>query len=279
MLGKLLKYETKATARWFLPMYAGILLFAVLNKIFMLFNFSDRDVHGIPVFLQSLLGIVQAMTIFLYVMIIIATFALTFFIMLQRFYKNLLGDEGYLMFTLPVNASSHIWSKLLVSVFWTVCSVIVTILSVIVMAAYPEMFRDFALFCGKAFEVLFTRTGLNATAFFIELVLFMLVSLFAGNLVFYASISVGHTRGKHRVLYSFIAYIVFYMIQQIVTSLALVIAGMFMDTNYWADLIMDTAPTALIHTILIFSIVYQVVAGVVYYLITNYVLSKKLNLE
>ena len=279
MLGKLLKYETKATARWFLPMYGGILLFALFNKLFMLFNFSDMDVHGIPVFFQSILGIVQAMTVFLYVMIIVATFALTFFIMLQRFYKNLLGDEGYLMFTLPVDASSHIWSKLLVSVFWTVCSVIVTILSVIVMAAYPEMFQDFALFCEKAFQVLFTQTGLNATAFFIEFVLLVLISLFTGNLMFYASISVGHTRGKHRVLYAFVAYIVFYMIQQIITSVVIVVAGMVLDTNYWTDLMMDTAPTTLIHIIMIFSILYNVVAGIVYYLITNYVLSKKLNLE
>ena len=35
MLGKLLKYETKATARIFLPLYGALVLLAVINRFFM----------------------------------------------------------------------------------------------------------------------------------------------------------------------------------------------------------------------------------------------------
>ena len=39
MLKKLLKYEIRATARLFLPVFGAILLLAILNNIF--FNFND----------------------------------------------------------------------------------------------------------------------------------------------------------------------------------------------------------------------------------------------
>lgn len=37
-------------------------------------------------------------------------------ILIQRFYKNLLGSEGYLMFTLPVTVSQHLFSKTIIAV-------------------------------------------------------------------------------------------------------------------------------------------------------------------
>ena len=33
MLGKLMKYEFKATARWFIPIYAALILFALISRV------------------------------------------------------------------------------------------------------------------------------------------------------------------------------------------------------------------------------------------------------
>lgn len=52
-----------------------------------------------------------------------AAFVLTLIIQIQRFSKNLLGDEGYLMFTLPASVSQHITAKLVVAVLLDVLSV------------------------------------------------------------------------------------------------------------------------------------------------------------
>lgn len=43
-------------------------------------------------------------------------FVLVFII--DRFYKGLLGNEGYLMFTLPVTSTAHIASKALTSMIF-----------------------------------------------------------------------------------------------------------------------------------------------------------------
>ena len=48
----------------------------------------------------------------------------------QRFYKNLLGREGYLMHTLPVTETQLILSKLLTSMVWVLCSGLVGIVCI-----------------------------------------------------------------------------------------------------------------------------------------------------
>ena len=61
------------------------------------FNTSNKIISAIAVVMAIMYG-----------MVIIAAFVITLIVIIQRFYKNLLTDEGYLMFTLPVKAHSHI---------------------------------------------------------------------------------------------------------------------------------------------------------------------------
>ena len=51
-------------------------------------------------------------------------------VMIQRFYKNVLGDEGYLTLTLPVNVHEILWSKLIVSFVWFLATGLIAIASV-----------------------------------------------------------------------------------------------------------------------------------------------------
>ena len=138
MLGKLTKYEIKATARIFLPLYAGLLLFALINKVFIEINL-----------LQTKMAFLSAISGMIYFFIIVATFIITLVVMIQRFYKNLLSDEGYLMFTIPVTPSKHIISKMIVSILWAVVSVIAAVLSVLVLGYRKGIFGDIGTSFGK----------------------------------------------------------------------------------------------------------------------------------
>ena len=92
MLGKLIKYEFKATGRLLLPVYGALLLMGGVVNL-------GLTLQGkLPV-----LKFAQGVLIFAYVALMVAAFALSFFVVISRFYKNLICDEGYLMFTLPVN--------------------------------------------------------------------------------------------------------------------------------------------------------------------------------
>ena len=59
------------------------------------------------------------------VLAIIAACFLVFFIICAHFYRNLMTDEGYLTFTLPVKTSEILWSKLITAMLWTIISVVV----------------------------------------------------------------------------------------------------------------------------------------------------------
>ena len=100
MLGKLTKYEFKATARVLLPAYLALLLVTVLGKVLL----------AVPPVQEALNGAIAGFFVVIYMLMIMGVLFLTFFISVQRFYKNLLGDEGYLMHTLPVKVSTHILS-------------------------------------------------------------------------------------------------------------------------------------------------------------------------
>ena len=102
---KLLKYEWKACARICLPLYGAMLLMSVVSAL-MTTESAQNIMDGIP---TAILGM-------LYFALLIAVFVVTAVILIQRFYKNLLGDEGYLMFTLPVTVAQHIWSKVIIAV-------------------------------------------------------------------------------------------------------------------------------------------------------------------
>lgn len=52
------------------------------------------------------------MIVFLYAMFLCAVVVITFIVILLRFYKNLLQNEGYLMNMLPVKSWQHITAKL-----------------------------------------------------------------------------------------------------------------------------------------------------------------------
>ena len=123
MLTKLLKHEFRATARIMGPLYL------VLLAVALGFNFSARLMDSG----NFVLNMLAALVVMAYVVAITAVFIVAFILMLQRFYKNLLGDEGYLMHTLPVTESQLILSKLISSVVWMLCSSIVGIFSFAVM--------------------------------------------------------------------------------------------------------------------------------------------------
>lgn len=144
MLGKLMKYEFKATSRMLLPINGAMLLFALINRLFMELNFFQTGNMAI-----SALATVMAV---MYVMVIIAAFVITLIVIIQRFYKNLLTDEGYLMFTLPVKAHSHITSKGIVAFVWYLASFVVCALSIFILVVDQNCDRRPlpVLYCGAA---------------------------------------------------------------------------------------------------------------------------------
>lgn len=102
MLRKLLKHEFRATARIMVPVYL-VLLVTALGA-----NFSTRGILKTP---YAVLNILGSLLVMAFVVAIMAVCVVSFLLMIQRFYKNLLRDEGYLMLTLPASVHQQVWSS------------------------------------------------------------------------------------------------------------------------------------------------------------------------
>lgn len=118
MLGKLLKYELKATSKFFIPMYLVIVGMCILNGFFMT---SDNVVVGQRI-VVSIIGA-----------LLVALVTLTIIVCINRFRKNLLGDEGYLMFTIPAKTYKIILSKYICSILWITLTFLVTSISYFIL--------------------------------------------------------------------------------------------------------------------------------------------------
>ncbi|SCZ06372.1 hypothetical protein [Alkaliphilus peptidifermentans] len=266
MLKKLLKYEVQATSRIILPLYAALISLAIVNRV----------ISSIPILTWHA---PQIISMIIYNMILIGMFIMTFVMMIQRFYKNLLSDEGYLMFTLPIKSWMHIASKLLISMMWMVTSGIVALISIFIIAFDIIITKEFlhasVVFIGDFFRYFGPLSGL----FIFEILLVGVVGLASMVLMIYASIAIGHLFNRHKILASVGSYIVLTTISQILFIIMAVISS-YLPTPRHLSIANDLhGVEPIIHYVLWFVIIFSGILTSGYFILTNYILSKRLNLE
>jgi len=272
MLGKLMKYELKATARTLIPLYIALLTFAIINKIFIGTGLANKlDGFGSIPFILSIFGYGCTMA---------AVFIVTFFVIIQRFYKNLLGDEGYLMNTLPVTTITNLTSKLSIATFWNIISGFVAILSILIMAFNPDAFSSFFQDLFKGLSEGYSEVGIQIYILIIEVIILVLIYLLKSLTMIYASISIGHLFSKHRILSAFGAFMgLSFITGAISTGIAIAISFMGKNQNLFHQHLDTSSSMLAVHTFLICVILYNLVFFTAYFMITNYILKNKLNLE
>ena len=271
MLGKLLKNEMKATGRTLWPIYIGILLFAFINRFFAMNSSYDNTV------LYTLFERISAVA---YGFLLFGLVLVSIIIIVQRFYKNLLGDEGYLMFTLPVKTSQLIFSKIIAATCWIFISTIVAeISSLIILADWSSFVEFFRLLGINWHEIVAYSTELFGVPFWLAVIEFLaiaIISTFSGLLMIYAAISFGHLFKKHRLLAAFIGFFIFSILMTFVIIFLFTIPAVL---ETFETLVYSESPGGIVQAVMVFLLLYSSVFGVLYYFITHRVLNRKLNLE
>ena len=269
MLTKLLKHEFRATARIMGPLYL------VLLAVALGFNLSARLMDSG----NFVLNMLAALIILAYVAAIIGVFVVAFILMLQRFYKNLLGDEGYIMFTLPASVHQHVWSKLIVSAVWFILTGVVVVLSVLVLAFNVSFLTDLAEVFPKLFEQLNAYYAFNGTAFILEGLILLFAGCMTFSLQFYAALAVGHSFPNHKMALSVVFYFVFQFAMQILGAFLILALdeGPLYHLLMRLDFHIDGA--AAVHFAMWILIVLTALYGAVFYFVTALTLKKRLNLE
>lgn len=271
MLNKLLKYEFQATGRMFLPAYGVLIILAAIQRVML-----ELDIYSSNNVTVNILAMIVPAVFFAAV---VAVCVLTLVAMINRFHKNLLGREGYLMFTLPVSAAQLIWSKIIVAVIWSILSLITGILAFLIIFSQPmyinQFFNEFRMVLS---EVHGFGTG-NLILICIELLILAICSVVAFTLMIYLCLAIGQLSNKHRGLCAFGAFIgINIVINNILTA---IFAGLsrHIDISGFQNLINSMPYFSQMHFVFAGAIIAMAVEAAIYFLFTRYILTNKLNLE
>ena len=267
MPGKLIGYETKAFGRIMLPLYGAMLAFALFTGLSI--RFLPEDI------MQGLPGVLIFM---LYTFLMLAIIIMTCVLSVTRFYKNLLGEEGYLMFSLPTDTATLIASKVISVVIWSTLSAIVAVLSIalsVLGAGGIEPFRDIIEFMSYPEIVERLPSVLGVTTM---TVLIIIIGTAASIVRIYAGIAIGHQFNSHRILFSILALVAFNVIG---TTLSSILGSLGYYSGVFDSLsrIFDADTLQGLYLAQAGMIVLALVQVVFFGLLTWVLLDRKLNLE
>lgn len=266
MLGKLLKYEFQATGRLTLIFYAALVLMSAVMRLGM--EIVPDHIKRHSMFIIPSAGVVT-----IYIILFVAAFVVTWLLIIQRFFKNLIQNEGYLMHTLPVKTWQLITSKAIAASIWAILSIIVAMISLEILFGSFMDIPDLFIQIIHGFN--FNMSVLTTTSYSILTILIIIFFIVSNILILYASMAVGQTVNKHKILGSFAAYIVIRCALQVISLTFIIMIGeMSADFAFFPK-----DATAAIYLMLIFILLTELASCAVFFAITEYFMRKKLNLE
>ncbi len=270
MLGKLLKDEIKSYRFSMGITFLSALVITLLMKVMCMLPYhSDFKMF------------VQTITCSLFYYVIMAVVFAAQILVVVRFYTTMVGDRGYLTWTLPAKSSTILWSKLIGGGLWHFLSVIVMFVCLVLffVGSYWDMGFEISMMGEEFSEMVTDIAEIFKIQYIIPIILYILsciVFSFIGFLLFYFCIAVGQMFGKWRILASigtyfavmFVTYI-FSVILMIVSMGGVVVLQDFVEQSPFMFI------TMLMVILLICSI--AIFAGI--FAVTNRIFAKHLNLE
>ncbi len=266
MLTKLIRYEMKAFGRIILPLYAATIGMALIMGLGI--RVLDEDVYS---------NILGALIIMIFTTLILVTIVMTGVLCVQRFYSNLLGNEGYLMFSLPVGTHHLIMAKVIGSLIWTFLGVVAGACTVMAMGMMAIPLSDLMDF--------FKRVGLNLRLMSFEngwgqVIVWMIIVILAFTdflMQIYTAISIGHQWTNHRIMGGVLAFFGINTVQSIISRIITQI-GKYTGLT---GLIFSQAEEVSMSLWKLqgMTIVSEIVTIAIYGVITWYILDRRINLE
>lgn len=256
MFGKLLKYEIKAAGKWYLLLYAITIILSPLLGIGVS-NWLRTSLES-TTSIFTLSDSIYSLAIIVLVALVVSLGIATLFLVINRFYKNIYGREGYLTLTLPVNSHQIILSKLVAALIW-------------MLASTATVFSAFYLFIAPITDLpnllVMLPNALTEISKYVSLPLLaltILTSQLAGILLIYLSISIGQLFQNRRGLMGCVAYVIIYIFISFISSIVM------------PQLMLEDLAS---NKYLLFLLAFALAEGLVCYLITNYIMTHKLNIQ
>ena len=266
MFGKLMKYELKATYKWYLiisgvlailSIFAGLLASSVITGAATYTADTTYTIVGIIV-LVIFAGYI-GLTLTNYIIII------------RRFYNNIFGREGYLTWTLPTGSHTVLLVKVTSALIWSIFCFISLILSLLIFLGVIGLAQQQNIFdvLGPVFEHI-------GSSLIWQSLLFQVLATISGILMLYCAISLGQLFINNRIVMAFVFGFILWVVLSIIGRLFPSIS--ISELSRTATMSSDTLSDILVVNF-IPAYIYELVKIVAMYFTVHYVTKLKLNLQ
>lgn len=264
MLGKLIKYDIKASLKLFVLVHALFLVACSLIRFFIIDNldFTLSEDSVIENDLVLALTVILTLSIFFTVLVCLCTEIQIAY----RFYKNLFSKEGYLTWTLPVSPTQQLWAKIISGYILYVADIIVVFAGILIMTTGDNVTTAYSHIASEITKMM----GMPISRYFLFLFVFSIISALCSVIMIYFCFALGQLFPGHRVLCSIVIYLIITFVFQI---FYIVSDTLFRFLPQWSQNLSAT----MYHTLVLTTILSYIVA-IIQYIAIHYIFKKKINL-
>ena len=255
MFWNLVRYEFKNVNKWYLALYAAVLILSALIGI------QTQGFKNLPYQESQATMLLFLSTVFGGLMITLGIS--TIFLIIKRFKGSVYDRQGYLTLTLPVSEHYIITAKLVGAFIWSIVSTAVLALSafIVLTLTAPDWFATSDLI--PFIETHLPQLSLMGVSF--------LLNTISGILCIYLAISIGQLFNEYRTALAVAAYI------GIQIAIGFIEVFFNTSTNFYINSLAGFNDNFYMGAGI--SIVEELIFIAIFYLGTYYILRNKVNLQ
>ena len=258
---KLMKYDIKKMMRILVYIYVVSLGLAIITRLINI----GKDIQAIAIIGHVFAGLTYSAV----GSIIVNTFVHILKVFTVGFYR----DESYLTHTLPVKKEKLLLSKYLSSIIVIITSVVVSALSLFIVLYSESLFK----FIKQSLEMVVSGFNMSVGGFLTLMVLILFSQICAMMSMAFAAIVKANTYNHKRIMKGLIWFAVFYFGSSIATLITAVIV--FAIGGNLSELLASQMSNGSFMTILILGLVLYFVYAIVFYIITDKLFKKGVNVD
>ncbi|MBR5755875.1 MAG: hypothetical protein IKX97_08680 [Erysipelotrichaceae bacterium] len=253
MLGKLIKYDSRAMFRNMFPLYVALTVLTLVFSVMVRFNLDKGFLFSIfaSLFIAALNGSIIACV----------------YLVVTRFSRGLLKNEGYLSFALPVSTATHILAKVINAIIWAFIEGLMLLVCLLIMGMIMGSVREVAEFFNELLQV-FGVIDREVILAVLKVIVILILEMIAATCLIYAAMAVGHLFEKHQKMVMVLFLIVVCAVRSFLLSLMIEFTDGFPYDSFMFRSFDD-----------IMLIVMPMIFAAIYAFLTWFILDRRLNLE
>lgn len=266
MFGKLMKYELKATYKWYLIISGVLAILSIFAGLL-----ASSVITGAATYTANTTYTIVGIIVLVIFAGYIGLTLTNYIIIIRRFYNNIFGREGYLTWTLPTGSHTVLLVKVTSALIWSIFCFISLILSLLIFLGVIGLAQQQNIFdvLGPVFEHI-------ASSLIWQSLLFQVLATISGILMLYCAISLGQLFINNRIVMAFVFGFILWVVLSIIGRLFPSIS--ISELSRTATMSSDTLSDVLVVNF-IPAYIYELVKIVAMYFTVHYVTKFKLNLQ